>query len=155
MVQEHHGSWGCEFNDSYGKNLLKAINHCDLVYLNHGTPTLVNDLGFRRSAIDLTLCSPDIFHLLSWLVLDDPYGSNHLLIIMESIFSIQNISIIRSHKIWRTNKANWNFYNNCMESTTSYNYKQLVSNINIAAEKTIPKNSPTVNKNRSHVSKPW
>ncbi|KAG5872371.1 hypothetical protein JTB14_009906 [Gonioctena quinquepunctata] len=78
----HHVAWGNEFDDIYGKHLLEAIEKCNLVFIYNGSRTLATSQ--RHIAIDITLCSSDISHSFSWSTLDDPHGSDHLPIIIET-----------------------------------------------------------------------
>ncbi|KAJ8912356.1 hypothetical protein NQ315_014723 [Exocentrus adspersus] len=151
----HHRSWGCDFEDLYGKNLLEAMDQCNLVYLNDGTPTLVNYTGSSKSAIDLTLCNPEIHHLFSWCVLDDPHGSDHLPILINcEIYASEHST--RSHKIWRTEKADWNSYKENLERCIAEtNYERFVENINMAAQASIPKIHYSTNKRKQRNFKPW
>lgn len=151
----HNISWGCEFNDSFGKTLCEAINQCNLVYLNDGSPTFVN-LG-RNIAIDLSVCSQDIIQYMTWTVIDDPHGSNHLPIIMTLEYS-QTYTKTPSagHNIWSQKQADWNLYYSILESRpTAQSYSELIANINAAAEKAIPKKSTNPNSHRNHFPKLW
>nr|CAH7712778.1 unnamed protein product [Callosobruchus chinensis] len=56
----HHMAWGCEYNDPYGERLMEALNRQNLIFLNNGAPTYIN--CNRKSAIDLTICSPQLQH---------------------------------------------------------------------------------------------
>nr|CAH7715519.1 unnamed protein product [Callosobruchus chinensis] len=76
----HHVSWGSRFTDLYGKNLLDSLHQCNLMFINDGSPTYIN--SNRRSAIDVTVCSPQISHLLSWHIMSDTCGSDHLPILI-------------------------------------------------------------------------
>nr|CAH7712619.1 unnamed protein product [Callosobruchus chinensis] len=139
----HHMAWGCEYNDPYGERLMEALNRQNLIFLNNGTPTYIN--YNRKSAIDLTICSPQLQYQLDWKILSDPSGSDHLPIIAKLTLSPEIIRT-KNHRRWNLNKVNWNNYyyeylNTSHESVTDYN--SFIQVINQAAEATIPNTKTT------------
>lgn len=82
-VNSHHTSWGCGITDSYGRNLLDSVDSNQLIILNNGSPTMVVHPDHHISAIDLSICTPNIAHLFDWNVLPDPHGSDHLPILLK------------------------------------------------------------------------
>lgn len=151
----HHQAWGCEFEDGYGKILMDAVDYSNLTYLNTGAATLVKKLNNRKSAVDITLCSPELAHFFTWKVIDDPHGSDHLPIIIECNFNIHNY-IGKTHKIWNTHKANWKEYRAHMENTEeSTDYNQLVAKMQEAATEAIPKIKTPKNRNIQYKGKQW
>nr|CAH7736489.1 unnamed protein product [Callosobruchus chinensis] len=147
----HHMAWGCEYNDPYGERLMEALNRQNLIFLNNGAPTYIN--CNRKSAIDLTICSPQLQHQLDWKILSDPSGSD-LPIIVKLTLSPEIIRT-KNHRCWNLNKVNWNNYyyeylNTPHESVTDYN--SFIQVVNQAAEATIPKYKNNVQIKRG---KPW
>ncbi|KAG5884009.1 putative RNA-directed DNA polymerase from transposon X-element, partial [Gonioctena quinquepunctata] len=147
----HHVAWGNEFDDTYGKHLLEAIEKCNLVFINNGSRTLATSQ--RHIAIDITLCSSDISHSFSWSTLDDPHGSDHLPIIIETN-CMYPTGETKTHKIWNLKKANWSQYQTTLETKDPpVYYHQLIDAINEAATISIPKNSTV--RHSQHIPKPW
>ncbi|KAG5895869.1 hypothetical protein JTB14_012253 [Gonioctena quinquepunctata] len=133
----HHVAWGNEFDDTYGKHLLEAIEKCNLIFINNGSRTLATSQ--RHIAIDITLCSSDISHSFSWSTLDDPHGSDHLPIIIETN-CMYPTGETKTHKIWNLKKANWSQYQTTLGTKDPpVYYHQLIDAINEAATISIPK----------------
>lgn len=160
----HHICWGCTYTDCYGVTLLDAINEHNLVYLNDGSPTLVKSFNSHSdSAIDLTLCTPDLSNSLHWKVHDDPCGSNHIPIIITADFGLHYTSN-SSHKKWKIQKARWSEYHRkaseIFSTSSQGSYSVFVQNIEQVASGSIPKlsnrkefNGP--NNQRKHMPKTW
>ncbi|KAG5897675.1 hypothetical protein JTB14_011485 [Gonioctena quinquepunctata] len=145
----HHVAW--EFDDTYGKHLLEAIEKCNLAFINNGSRTLATSQ--RHIAIDITLCSSDISHSFSWSTLDDPHGSDHLPIIIET-YCMYSTGETKTHKIWNLKKANWSQYQTTLGTKDPpVYYHQLIDAINEAATISIPKNSTV--RHSQHIPKPW
>lgn len=81
----HNEVWGCETTNSKGKLILEAINSTQLLILNNGEKTYrPATLNSTPSAIDLTLCTPDLFNEVAWTVKDYTFGgSGHHIIDVE------------------------------------------------------------------------
>lgn len=81
----HNEAWGCVSTNSKGKLILEAITRTELLILNNGEKTYrPTSLRGTPSAIDLTLCTPDLFNELVWNVKDSTFGgSGHLIIAIE------------------------------------------------------------------------
>ena len=95
----HHTCWGCDITDIYGTNLLEAVNDQNLVYLNNGSPTIVPTLNtVHKSAVDLTFCSTGLAGQLVWCLLDDPSGSDHLPILINSQISLEQTAVTHIRK---------------------------------------------------------
>uniref|UniRef100_A0A6P7HGS4 Uncharacterized protein LOC114348514 n=1 Tax=Diabrotica virgifera virgifera TaxID=50390 RepID=A0A6P7HGS4_DIAVI len=63
----HNVAWGCSTTDRLGKNLLEAIDECNLIYLNNGKETILSRPGsINKSAIDITISTADVAHLFDW-----------------------------------------------------------------------------------------
>lgn len=151
----HHDSWGCETSDREGKEIIEVITDMHFTMLNDGTPTLFQAPGHRKSAIDLSFCSPTLSPSLSWNVLNNTYGSNHYPIILNLHKKMNYKFNIFPSSIWDTKKANWNEYydvsktiseNINLDEFSSHNsetkYDILTHIINETALKTIPQRFP-------------
>lgn len=156
----HNVAWGSDVSDVSGKILLDAIDFNNLVYLNNGSPTLVKNLHARKSAIDLTLCTPDIAGLLSWETYSDPCGSDHLPILIQGNIFLKTENTATSKK-WRIDKADWFTFRNWVDTSLANKYQvsyvEFLDSMNEAANKSIPINrNHTANTNkRRHIPKPW
>lgn len=77
----HHVSWGDKQCDRKGGVILELINSYSLLILIDGSCTFKPvQLNKRSTAIDLTVCTPDLYGLLYWKVLDYGVGSYHMAI---------------------------------------------------------------------------
>lgn len=74
----HHFAWGDRNCDAKGKLLLESIDSSRFLILNDGSHTFIPiQLGVRSTAIDLTLCSAEVFGDVEWKVLDYGVGGSH------------------------------------------------------------------------------
>lgn len=73
-------------NFSYKEALVSKKNSLELGLLNDGSSTDTECSNSFNSTIDLTFYSPNPFWNLSWETLSDPYGSDHLLIIITAYY---------------------------------------------------------------------
>ena len=156
----HHLAWGCSLSSCFGTTLLEAINDNNLIFLNDGSTTLLKNVNsVNDSAIDLTICTSDLAGALTWEVLDDPCGSNHLPILMTSPLSTKYIGRPRQKK-WNIKKANWTtYYNACQlfpSDPSQCSYHEFIKKIECASEEAIPKFTPSQTKpHQQHKPKSW
>ena len=73
----HNPLWGSNTLDTRGKIIEKILLQNDLTLLNTKESTHYNLSSNSYSAIDLSLYSPDIIHLLDWQVQDAAWDSDH------------------------------------------------------------------------------
>ncbi|CAG5085058.1 Similar to X-element\ORF2: Probable RNA-directed DNA polymerase from transposon X-element (Drosophila melanogaster) [Cotesia congregata] len=64
-------------NSAQGKELLETITEADLCILNDGSPTRVTNPTTNKSAVDLTIVSPELLSYINWNVSEDPGRSDH------------------------------------------------------------------------------
>ena len=76
-VNAHHVIWGCNSIDTRGRQLEGLFNDEALCILNSGDHTHITLPSGRTSAIDLSVCSPELAPRLTWSVAGDPSGSDH------------------------------------------------------------------------------
>ena len=93
--------------DARGKIMEEFMTTEVLTLLNDGRPTRVD--GNSESAIDLSLCSPNISDLVEWNVLDSPGPSDHCPIILK-IIGERNEQLDNVMEHWNTKKADWMTY---------------------------------------------
>ncbi|GJQ84023.1 hypothetical protein Trydic_g19318 [Trypoxylus dichotomus] len=72
-LPEEKISWVNNLSDFAGEEFLHVIEDNDLYILNNGNHTLV----------DISVCSPNLAPLLTWDVVRDTLGSDHLVINMK------------------------------------------------------------------------
>ena len=80
----HHYSWGGRSSDQRGNTIHKFIDDERLVLLNDGSNTF---FGATQSAIDLTICSPNISINCSWSTSNELLGSSHCVVTTQISFS--------------------------------------------------------------------
>jgi len=111
-----HSAWGSELASCRGSQTYDCINSFGLCSLNDGSPTHVRRPNSTNSAIDLSFYSPDIIWYLSWQVLNDPHGSDHIPIIITANFNRSTDPVPSSpapdsssafHLPFNFNKTNW------------------------------------------------
>lgn len=79
----HSNFWGSEKTDTRGQIIEDFILSNNLCLLNTGKPTYCSPSSRKMSCIDLSFCSPSIFMDFKWDILNDPYGSDHLPIVIS------------------------------------------------------------------------
>lgn len=103
-LNAHHYIWDDEADkpDRRGEILLQLINDNHLLLLNNGSKTFVPiQMNRRASAIDLTMCTADIFPDTAWKVLDFGIGGSHHLSVESTITTTQpnrEIRYIYNHR---------------------------------------------------------
>lgn len=87
----HHVLWGNDICDKKGEELMTAINNSNLLILNDGSKTFVPLEPNRKStAIDISLCSAQIFGEIDWHVIPQNIGgSAHVLIEVDLQIDVQ------------------------------------------------------------------
>lgn len=152
----HHMAWGCQESNIYGINLLEAMEINNIIYLNNGNFTRLSPYGGLNSAIDLTLTSPCLQHMLNWSILDDTYGSDHLPIIINCDIT-PRFTPNTIHKKWNIRKANWDeFYLECIKrfnSTSKYTYDEFIHSLNDSLQSSVPVNA--IRENKKKEGKSW
>jgi len=104
----HSTLWGCTKLDRRGKMVEDILTKHNLCILNDSSSTYIHPASGSSSAIDLSICSPDIFLDMQWKNLDDLCGSDHYPISI-SYGSIETSSAIPS---WKLRKSDWPSFSN-------------------------------------------
>ena len=74
----HHPTWGiADKLDNHGQLISEWIEKNDLILLNNNQPTRYDKIHHTMSAIDLSICTPDLAQSLMWDVHPEPLGSDH------------------------------------------------------------------------------
>ena len=151
----HNTLWGCEDTNPKGRQLEEFISEHDLCICNDKSHTYLHPATGSYSALDLTICSPDLFLDFNWKVSDDLHGSDHFPIILSE----NGPSVQERPRRWKLHKADWNKFQICCErsitpdaiSDSDDPTEILTSLIYNAAKEAIPRTST----NPKHPSKPW
>ena len=154
----HSPMWGRDANipDARGEIIERFLTTNQLVLLNKGDNTYFSLSHNTESAIDLSICSPQIGVLFDWSVDGDIYHSDHYPIKLQTTFSSANDSIGCSVPRWNFKKADWEkFKNFCNIEQEQLSPERaiafLTDTILAAAEGSIPMTSPSSNHKRA----PW
>ena len=149
----HSKLWGCLDTNDKGEIIENFIAENDLCLFNDKQPTYLHSPTRNYFALDLSICSPNIYLDFDWSVLDDLHGSDHFPIKIEEIESTNE----DHHSRWNFNKANWeNFMELCNEKLnpemfkTADDIQAFTDTLIHVAEKCIPKSSTRSKRNR-----PW
>ncbi|CAF4938878.1 unnamed protein product [Pieris macdunnoughi] len=159
----HHVSWGCHSSDSFGSLLLDLLDDINISVLNNGCPT-------RRSlpsqnpanAVDLSLCSPDLFPFLSWRVFKSTCGSDHFPILIDLPTNLRSVTRPSPLLKFKLNQANWSDFSSSIDSKIAAlpavsvenclsSYNDFVNSLTSSASLHIPLKSSTQRK----ISPPW
>lgn len=105
----HSSIWGSYKDDNHGNSLINAVDNKNLVILNNGEPTRIMPANIK-SAVDITLASPDVATSISWKTLDDNMGSDHFPILMVYSKIMVEESLIYPGSKWSTKNADWELY---------------------------------------------
>ena len=76
-------TWGCDKNYSRGDRIADFITDNNVCLLNYGSYTYLHPVPGTFTAIDLSLCSPDILMEIDFMVESDSYGSDHFPIVLK------------------------------------------------------------------------
>ena len=83
----HSKLWGCLDTNDKGEIIENFIAENDLCLFNDKQPTYLHSPTRNYFALDLSICSPNIYLDFDWSVLDDLHGSDHFPIKIQEIES--------------------------------------------------------------------
>ncbi|KAL2092870.1 hypothetical protein ACEWY4_012668 [Coilia grayii] len=106
VFNAHNHAWGGNYSNAKGKTMGDFIAKTDLCLWNDGSFTYLHPGHGTYSAIDLSICDPDLFLDFSWRPLDDLCGSDHFPLIMSSTDTDAQLRPPR----WQLQKANWSLF---------------------------------------------
>ena len=124
----HHPAWGSVTSSSRGNQIYDIINSVGLCILNSGSATHLGRPNRPSTAIDISLCSPNLMWSSSWSTTEDPHGSDHFPIIITIQNSNQRIinSPLPSNTNnptnpsslpqFNLNKADWNKFSDLIKN---------------------------------------
>ena len=99
----HNPLWGGNTSDVEGRIIDDFIQNNDLSIFNDGAMTFHDIYNNVLSAIDLSLCSPEIHLDFNWSVDEFLHGSDHFPIHLRYARNIPTDSIIK----WKEKEADW------------------------------------------------
>jgi len=145
---------GTFVTDQKGKVVESVLENFDLCLLNDGSPTYLHPATGSLTAIDLSICTPDIFMDFNWSVHENLCGSDHFPIFIDAVQAIPDEQIPK----WKLHKANWAEFANLCSSINPQAFDEKEDAIasftqilyDIATE-TIPKSSANPHKKHN----PW
>ena len=151
----HSSLWGCQNSNRFGNIVELILEHFDLCLLNDDSPTYLHPASGSMTAIDLSVCSPNIFMDFKWKVHRDQCGSDHFPIFIDIIKRMPEERVPN----WQLHKANWDaFSNQCLQYLNIELFEDaedpltlFASTLLDIATNTIPKSSS--NLHRKH--NPW
>lgn len=153
----HNPLWGSARLDNRGKVIERFLLSSSLCLLNSKQPTFYSASHNTFTCIDLSISSATLFPCFSWKVLDDPLGSDHFPIVLESHIPLP--TILKRIPRWKLDKADWGLFqleatldplmleSMTPEEATLYVTEQIIN----AAHHSIPKTSTNLPKR----CKPW
>ena len=103
----HNPLWEKNSNiDIRGKIIEDFLTKTNICLLNDTSPTYLDPRSFNTSAVDLTMCSPEIAPEFSWATMDDPHHSDHFPIHITP--KTPNVTPIPS--IFNIKRADWSSF---------------------------------------------
>ena len=158
----HHNLWetGRPTACPGGNLLSEQLQNINLCILNDGSVTRFPDKSQGNpSAIDLLMCSPNLFQSMAWNVLDDTLGSDHRLISCI-IHNLKPDKTVDTTAAYNYEKADWTTFASTLDNATYPNenlsveewYTEFRAIILNAADTAIPK---TRSDNHKKISNPW
>lgn len=117
----HHPVWGSDVTDSVGAFLLDSLDNLNLCLLNSGSPTRKRRPDEAVSAVDLSLCSPELASLSSWEVLSSSYGSDHFPILIQILNKFTRPTFISNPLL----KFNLNVHSSLWDKFSNLSYEKV------------------------------
>ena len=114
----HSRSWGCNNTDNKGKIIEDLVLQSNLSVLNNGCSTYLHPGTGSTSAIDISICQPNLFMDLNWKVHEDLCGSDHFPLLIQSNQSSPSFT----KSSWKLSKADWNTFSQKADSELGQGY---------------------------------
>ena len=155
----HNPMWArnTTLSDERGDIIEGFLDIHNLVLLNKGDNTYYSLSHNSESAIDLSICSPQLCNLFEWSVDSDIRNSDHFPIKIQTTFNTGNDATTSFIPRYNLNKANWVQF----QALSNFNQEPFLSpeqgitfltnNITSAANASIPSTSPSLRRK----SVPW
>lgn len=117
--KSHSENWGSERTDLKGKEINKILENDNIVLLNNGEHTRLNQANGLFSTIDLSLSSPTLAQRISWTTLAEIYDSDHIPIKMELL--THKTSPCKTLPKWKIKNPNWCLFSQSIETNLATN----------------------------------
>ena len=155
----HSPMWGRDtgVSDQRGEIVERFLDNNQLVLLNKGDSTHFSLAHNSESAIDLSICSPQISTYFDWSVDSDVHHSDHYPIKICTTFPADQDATMGSVPRWNLQKADWEKFQQFCDiehddfQSPEQGIKLLTDTIVLAAEASIPQTSPS----SQHKRVPW
>ena len=153
-LNSRHTLWADTVCNQRGRVIERLLMNNDLCLLNTGQSTHLHVQTGTLTAIDLSLCSPDIFPGILWSTADDLYGSDHYPIIIE--IPTRQAQLVEPRYImkradWETFEALTIVHEDCDDLTAEGTERFLTNKLKIAASIAIPRSKGGMTEHRV----PW
>ena len=141
----HNPLWGGNRMDSKGEMIEKIMIDNNLSLFNDGSKTFHNMHSNYSSALDLSMCTPNLFLDYCWYVDEYLHGSDHYPIYLKYIMNTPSRELPK----WKPEDADWNKFMCSIKIDRNYDsfdnhieaYNFLIDNILESANNSIPKTS--------------
>ena len=122
----HHTVWGCRDINPRRKIIEDFLSDENLCLFFDDTTTYLHPASGSATAIDISLCDPDLNLDYTWRVNKDLCSSDHYPIFIES----NNSAVEERVQHWRLHRADWEaFQQSCGESLTISQFEKKLKKI--------------------------
>ena len=104
-----HLAWGSQRSDPRGNIIYNVFSNKNLTILNDGSPTYFQARTNIKSHLDITACSSNLTHKLTWNVYPNKHTSDHYPILID--YNVTDLYTTKTAK-WKFDNANWKMYKN-------------------------------------------
>ena len=121
------------------------LTETDFTLVNTGAHTHYHVQNNTTHAVDLTMCTPDLYPTLTWHVMEGLYGSDHYPIKIDTMTERP-----QRQRRYNISEADWKKYRSHefqtenAELEVQERYKRLIQHIKNAADLAIPKTNPRI-----------
>ncbi|XP_055589294.1 uncharacterized protein LOC129741582 [Uranotaenia lowii] len=148
----HSTEWGGKTIDRRGRFLGDFTLAQSLTILNNGSHTRICPSSGNTSALDLSISSLSLASKLSWNVLDDSGGSDHLPILVKLEHPTP---IAATRPRWRYQEADWLGYQNHVDHLLSLSVPNNIDSFNTILLEAGTKFIPRTNGTPGKTAVPW
>ena len=148
----HHTMWGCRDINPRGKIIEDFLSDENLCIFNDDTTTYLHPASGSATAIDLSLCDPDLYLDYTWWINDDLCSSDHYPIFIES-----NNSVVEERvQHWRLHRADWEAFQQSSEESLTISQCLSEEGVDVPIVKQYSRAKHTQNLDSSQkIDKPW
>ena len=155
----HNPMWGrnTHTSDERGDIVERILDIHQLVLLNKGDDTYFSFSHNSESAIDLSICSPEISTLFEWSIDGDVYHSDHYPIKIRTTFRQGADDVTNFVPRWNLHKADWTKFQEFCDidhddvPSPEHGITFLTNTVLSAANASVPTTSPS----RRRKTVPW